>query len=520
MIRVLGCITEQHEPWLVGVAAILCAFGCYTTLSVLARARIDPTGRGDRGWLAAAAITGGATIWTTHFVAMLAYHPGFAVGYDIPLTALSILFAVTITWIGFALALHVHPVLGGAVFGAAVGAMHYTGMSALSVPADFHWDPAYVVASVAIGILFGIAALYIFTHRDALRWRIVAAGLMVLAIAGHHFTAMSALTLRLDPVVGVTSGAVLAPTWLAIVVAVVMMMVASLGLAGSVVDQHLAQRQADEAVRLHAHIGALEAAKADLADALRQAAAASEAKSRFLATMSHELRTPLNAIIGFSDIMRTELYGPHSDARYRVYSEDVHRSGGHLLQLINDILDFSKIEVDQLTLKDDLFDPRDAVAEALRTMRAQADAAGVTLSWDASSWEASDVPLLRGDERRVRQVLLNLLSNAIKFTPSGGAARIVVSPDGRDLVIAVADNGIGIAPGDIAHTFEPFRQIDNRLARKYDGTGLGLPLSQRLMALHGGALEIESALDRGTTVTMRFPAERLVALAPAAFADA
>jgi len=512
MIRILGCLTDQHELWLVGVAALLCAFGCFTTLSVLARARADSGGRLDMRWLAAAAITGGATIWTTHFVAMLSYHPGFAVGYDIPLTALSILFAVTITWIGFAVALRFHPAAGGAVFGAAVGAMHYTGMTALSAPAHFHWDPIYVAASVATGILFGAGALYVFARRRGLLWRLTAAVLLVLSIAGHHFTAMSALTLQLDPLVRVTTDAVMAPNWLAIVVAVVMVMVAGFGLAGSAVDQHLAQRQVGEAARLRAHIEALETAKAELADALRQAAAASEAKSRFLAAMSHELRTPLNAIIGFSDIMRNEMFGAHSDPRYRVYADDVHRSGDHLLRLINDILDFSKIEVGQLPLHDDVFDPRDTVVEAVRMVRGQAEAAGVALGYDA----AGDAPLLRGDERRVRQVLLNLLSNAIKFTPRDGTTQVTLRRDGDGLAIAVADTGIGIAPADIARAFEPFRQVDNRLARKYEGTGLGLPLSERLMVLHGGTLAIESAVDRGTTVTMRFPAARVVTGNPAA----
>src|SRR6185437_6993171 len=152
------------------------------------------------------------------------------------------------------------------------------------------------------------------------------------------------------------------------------------------------------------------------------------------------------------------------------------------LRLINDILDFSKIEVGQLPLHDDVFDPRDTVVEAVRMVRGQAEAAGVALGYDA----AGDAPLLRGDERRVRQVLLNLLSNAIKFTPRDGTTQVTLRRDGDGLAIAVA------------------------------GTGIGLPLSERLMVLHGGTLAIESAVDRGTTVTMRFPGARVVTGNPAA----
>ncbi len=205
MFRVIGCISEQHEPWLVVVAAILCAFGCFTTLSVLARARAGKNGRVDQRWLAVAATTGGASIWTTHFVAMLAYHPGFVVGYDVPLTFLSIAFAVSLTWMSFAVALQRNALAGGVLFGVAVGATHYTGMRALSAPAQFHWDDRYVAASIVIGVLLGVAAMRMFTRRPGLPGRLTAGLLMTLAIAGLHFTAMSALTLQLDPLVPVAS---------------------------------------------------------------------------------------------------------------------------------------------------------------------------------------------------------------------------------------------------------------------------------------------------------------------------
>src|SRR5579863_8485885 len=145
MIRIIGCIVDGHDLRMVGLAAIICAFGSYTTFTVLERARLGDREDGDWRWLTAAAIVAGASVWTTHFVAMLAFRPGVLIGYDIWLTGLSIILAVLISWIALAVAHRYRaPAVGGAIFGIAIGAMHYTGMSALSVPADFHWDDTYV----------------------------------------------------------------------------------------------------------------------------------------------------------------------------------------------------------------------------------------------------------------------------------------------------------------------------------------------------------------------------------------
>jgi signal transduction histidine kinase len=179
-----------------------------------------------------------------------------------------------------------------------------------------------------------------------------------------------------------------------------------------------------------------------------------------------------------------EMFGPHGDTRYRDYAVDAARC----------------------ELQETTFDPRDIVAQAAKMLRGQAENAGIKLEINADE----DVALLRADERRVRQVLLSLLSNAIKFTPADREVCVSVSRCNAGLSISVADQGIGIAAEDIPRALEPFGQIDNRLARKYDGTGLGLPLSRRLVELHGGTLSIESALGIGTVVTVQFPATRLV----------
>jgi signal transduction histidine kinase len=201
-----------------------------------------------------------------------------------------------------------------------------------------------------------------------------------------------------------------------------------------------------------------------------------------------------------------EIFGPLGDARYRDYARTIRHSGTHLLDLINDVLDFSKIEAGRLELADDMIDVNAAIDEALRMVENQAASGKVNLAARIDG----ELPLVTADARRVRQVLLNLLSNAVKFTPPAGEVVVSASADPGGLAIAVADTGIGMAPDDIPKALERFGQIDTRLARKYEGTGLGLPLSLRLMELHGGTLAIDSALGRGTTVTVTFPATRVV----------
>jgi signal transduction histidine kinase len=251
----------------------------------------------------------------------------------------------------------------------------------------------------------------------------------------------------------------------------------------------------------------LETTSAELVAALRGAAAASEAKSQFLAAMSHELRTPLNAIIGFSQVLDMEAFGPLGHPRYREYVRDIGESGGHLLSLINDVLELSRAEAGQTILREEQFTPCSVVDEAVRMVAPQIKARNLHLTVLCDS----GLPLLRADRRRVRQVLINLLSNAAKFTDAGGAIVIRGHRDAGGLSIVVRDTGIGIAPVDIAKALDRFGQVDSRFSRKYEGAGLGLPLSREFMELHGGRLELASEIGVGTVVTVTFPSERLVA---------
>jgi signal transduction histidine kinase len=221
--------------------------------------------------------------------------------------------------------------------------------------------------------------------------------------------------------------------------------------------------------------------------------------------MSHELRTPLNAIIGFSEMIANETFGPLGDPHYPDYAHSIHSSGRHLLHLINDILDFTKLDAGRLELHDEAIDLHELVAAALRMVELEASRAGIALHVGLGD----GLPQLRADARRVRQVLLNLLSNAIKFTPQGGEIRLTTLRRGGELGIVIADTGIGIAAEDIPRALERFGQVDSSLSRKYEGTGLGLPLARRLMELHGGRLDLASVVGIGTTVTAFFPGERL-----------
>ena len=246
-------------------------------------------------------------------------------------------------------------------------------------------------------------------------------------------------------------------------------------------------------------------------DLLRaKAEAASKAKTEFLAVMSHELRTPLNAILGFTEVMKLRLFGAIGSERYGSYIDDIHKSAKHLLTIVTDILDLSKAEVGKLTLEEAETDVIAIMDECLRLLREWAAEAGVRMSLDHSQTQA---PLINGDTRLVKQVFLNVLGNAIKFTPSGGSVSVIpkIATDGC-LAIAFRDTGIGIAAKDLAAVLEPFVQVESAFARKHGGTGLGLPLVKKIMELHGGSVSLDSTLGAGTTVTLLFPARRVLGM--------
>jgi signal transduction histidine kinase len=243
---------------------------------------------------------------------------------------------------------------------------------------------------------------------------------------------------------------------------------------------------------------------ADLMAARDQAETAQRARGQFLANMSHELRTPLNAVLGFSDIFRQELLGPIGNPKYREFAQDIHSSGRHLLDIINNILDLTKIDSGKLELADDEVDVAELLEFCGKLVADTARSGNVALEIAAPT----EALTLRGDTIRLRQILLNLLSNAIKFTPAGG--RIAVSSEmaGDAFVLSVSDTGIGMTPDEAQKAMLPFYQVDNSNARRYQGTGLGLPLTKSLVELHGGSIRIDSTHVQGTVVTVSLPMAR------------
>ncbi|MGQ0740985.1 MAG: sensor histidine kinase [Alphaproteobacteria bacterium] len=251
----------------------------------------------------------------------------------------------------------------------------------------------------------------------------------------------------------------------------------------------------------------IEAKNALLNVLLQEAHKANRSKSEFLATMSHELRTPLNAVIGFSDILKRQMYGPLGNEKYTDYVNDIHRSGSHLLSIINDILDLAKAESGKLELEERDVDVVELVGRCIRMCQGPAQAVRVRVIPPQNVHPI----FVRADERLLFQLVLNLVSNAVKFTREGGEIRFSIAASREEgVVIKVIDTGIGIPAEEIPRVLRPFEQVESSLARRHGGTGLGLPYADRLAQLHGGKLTLESELGKGTTATVWLPPSRYV----------
>jgi PAS domain S-box-containing protein len=251
-------------------------------------------------------------------------------------------------------------------------------------------------------------------------------------------------------------------------------------------------------------ITARKRAELDLIAVKEHAEIANRSKTEFLANMSHELRTPLNAIIGFSQVMAGEMLGPIATTRYVGYARDILASAEHLLGIINDILDVSKLESGKLDVVEEVIDLPKAIADLIVLVEGKAKAAEIRLV----ARQEGEVPLLRGDLRKVKQIVLNLITNAIKFSRASGEVEIVLKNDAGAVAITVVDRGIGMDPEEVEVAMTRFGQVTGPWTREHAGTGLGLPLAIGLAELHGATLAIKSIKGVGTTVTVTFPAVR------------
>jgi NO-binding membrane sensor protein with MHYT domain/anti-sigma regulatory factor (Ser/Thr protein kinase) len=491
MLKVIyACVVDRHDLRLVALAAFLCLSACFTATNLILHAA-EATGRARRLWHIAASIVFGSGVWATHFVAELAYDPGVAVGYDIGLTLLSIVIAMVMTWLGIAVALRYNAYeIGGAIIGGAVGAMHYTGMAALRMPADLHWNFTYVGVSIAIGIVLGAAGLRVLTMGASLRYRLGAMTLLVLAICGLHFTAMAAVVLELNPYVHV-EGEVIAPELLAIAIAAVTVLIVALGLSSSFVDDQLARRAVSEAERLKRRVE-------ERTHELHQAQAQLLRQERFSAlgeltgTVAHELRNPMSAIANTIFTIRQMTEG--STLNLERPMSRLERSIARCERIINDLVDFSNVRTIQrrpVTL-DHWLD------EAIEQVKLPE---GVRLDRNLTAQNAQadlDVSLMR-------RAIINLIENASQaltepaHSPREQLITISSRAIGQKLEITVKDTGIGIPSDVLPKVFEPL------FSTRSFGTGLGLSVVKQIVEQHDGTIAIASTPGTGTTVTLTFP---------------
>jgi len=487
MLRLYGTIVQGHDPRFVVLAVLVCLLASYTAFTMMARLYAHQS---RYPWVIAAAVVTGCGAWATHSIVLLAFRPPVPVAYDVGLTVISGLIAVAGCGLGFFVARGTERMaLGGSIVGFAIGAMHFTGMAAVTFQARVQWDILFFEAAILTGASFGAAALARAQLTPDVRGRIVGAVLLTAGIFGTYFVAMAGRTYVPDPTIVIPEDT-LVIVWFAIALTAVVLLIVGLGIVGALVDQHLQE---------------IEAAKSELEAALVLADAASKSKTKFLSTMSHELRSPLNVIIGSSESLKRD----NIDLRGEAYRESVERilgSGVHLMRLVNSILDISEFDAGQLRLNDEFLDVVKCIESSVGMIEREAHKAGVHLSVAVEP----GLPNLCGDPKRIHQILINLISNGIRFSQPGGEVRVSAFRRDDGLSLAVADKGIGMAANDIPKALERFGQLDADPNHQHEGAGLGLPLAQHLMELHGGRLRIASEPGVGTTVTVTFPTRRIV----------
>ncbi|CAH0165082.1 Sensor protein TorS [Massilia sp. Bi118] len=509
-------LTGHYETPLVLISILVAIAASYAALSLAGRVS-ESRGRAVVAWVFGGAIAMGSGIWAMHFVGMLAFRLPIPIAFDLTLTLASLLLPIAASCLALwqVSRAELGPTrlaVSAVLMGIGINAMHYTGMAAMRMEPGIVYDPWLFALSVAIAIAASGLALWIafrLRHNVPHVWlpRVGAAVVMGAAIVGMHYTGMAAASFPLDSICMAARGGVNHDGLATLVV------IATFGVLGFAMLASLFD------ARLEANARVLEISQATAAERedllMRERAARDEAerlsalKDEFLATLSHELRTPLNAILGWASMLQR---GGKDDETVKRGLETIERNARAQGQLIDDLLDMSRIISGNLRLDVQLIEPDKVVEAALGTVHPAAVAKRIDLRVDV----ARGLGTVLGDPNRLQQVMWNLLSNAVKFTPNGGMVQVMLGRDGQDVVIRVADSGIGIEPDFLPYVFDRFRQQDASITRKHGGLGLGLSIARQLIELHGGTIAVSSpGTHAGTTFTVRLPlAEAEVAPPP------
>jgi signal transduction histidine kinase/CheY-like chemotaxis protein len=510
-------LTGHYETPLVLVSILVAIVASYAALSLAGRVS-ESRGRAVATWIVGGAIAMGSGIWAMHFVGMLAFRLPIPIAFDVPLTLVSLLLPVLAS--SLALWQISRGELGwqrlavsAVLMGIGINAMHYTGMAAMRMEPGIVYDPWLFALSVAIAIAASGLALWIaFRLRrnvpDVWLPRMGSAVVMGGAIVGMHYTGMAAASFPLGSVCMAAKSGVNHDGLATLVV------IATFGVLGFALLASLFNARLQASARVLKVSQATAAERQDLLT--RERAARDEAerlsalKDEFLATLSHELRTPLNAVLGWASMLQR---GVRDEETLKRGLETIERNARAQGQLIDDLLDMSRIISGNLRLDVQLIEPEKIVEAALGTVHPAAVAKRLDLRVDVTR----GLGLVLADPGRLQQVLWNLLSNAVKFTPNGGMVQVLLGRDGHDVVIRVADSGIGIEPEFLPHVFDRFRQQDASITRKHGGLGLGLSIARQLVELHGGTIGVSSpGPHAGTTFTVRLPLAQPEAAAPQA----